>query len=589
MSLDRDAQSRSTDAGNIDGNTNDSEKPSLARRGREILTENSGRDVWWLLVFLVVVSVAVMKFDALQVVHQWIGSHGMYEPDKFFGVLIIASLSILVFVLRRHRDLVRQMKTLERVRHRMRHLEMHDPVTDLPNRSMGKQLLARELARSARESSEVAVFSIDIDRFKQLNESYGQHRGDEILRAVALCLQSTVRGMDTLVRMGADEFMIIQSGVREVQSTWPLAQRLVGNLSRPLELDGLSLDIGISIGIAISSNQHRSVDELIRYADLALARAKTLSGISYQYFELEMDALMLERQQLESDFRAAMENESFFLHYQPLFNVNNRQLLGFEALLRWHHPQQGNISPAAFIPIAEDSGLIVPLGTWVLERACADAMRWSGEHKIAVNLSPVQFRDANLPAKVSEILERTGLAPQRLELEITEGVLVHDVDTALQMLLELKALGVRISMDDFGTGYSSLSYLKRFPFDKIKIDRSFVGQLDADSEDAAIVRAILAMGHSLGMIATAEGVESKEQLSYLFDEGCDEAQGFLLGRPMPFEQALLLTQACLNAVQAVSATVLHQAANDQLNEAGGDAAREVQASANRSSNRDFLP
>ena len=526
------------------------------------------RDAWYLTAFVLISAALAVRYDLLELLVAWAGQYEKYEVDELFSVLIFASLAMIVFTFRRRQDYIRQLQALDRASNSLQHTELLDAVTALPNRTLGKQMLAKELARCARDNSEVAVFAIDIDRFKHLNEAHGQHFGDEVLRSVAACLNAVVRDMDTLVRMGADEFMIIQTCIKDVKTTVPLVQRLERQMSQAFQVQGESFDICFSIGIAVSSDQHRSVDDLLRHSQLALSRAKLSNGTSTQYFEFEMDALMLERQRMVSDLRAAIDEQAFILHYQPLFNVNSKELLGFEALLRWIHPERGSISPAEFIPVAEDTGLIVPLGEWVLECACADAMLWSGEHKVAVNLSPVQFRDASLPAKVAGILEKTGLAPGRLELEITEGVLVHDVDTALQMLLELKSLGLRISMDDFGTGYSSLSYLKRFPFDKIKIDRSFVGQLETDTEDAAIVRAILAMGHSLGMTATAEGVESDAQLSYLLREGCEEAQGFLLGRPMPFAQALSLTE--LKQAETARVVVHGAAANDnKLDESGG--------------------
>lgn len=499
-----------------------------------------------LAAFVLLVGLVAIKFDALEALVEWSSAHEEYEVDELFTVLIVLSFGLLLFTSRRMLELREEVALRRVAENNVNQIAMFDPITELPNRIMAKQQLVKELARGARDGSDVAVLIIDLDRFKPVNDVFGFETGDELLRVFAKRMNCKIRDMDTLARFGADEFIVIQPGVVGADSALALATRLVDSVSLPLDVHGHSIATSMSIGVAISSECKNDSAELLRRADIALHKAKTDGGAAYRFFESDMQVKLQDRQLMERDLRLAIDTNSLHLHYQPLFNVISNELLGFEALLRWHHPERGNVSPVDFIPVAEETGIIIGLGDWVLESACRDALKWPGENKIAVNLSPVQFRDPDLPKKVAAILARTGLPPERLELEVTEGVLIDDSDSALCLLMELKGLGVRISMDDFGTGYSSLSYLKLFPFDKIKIDRSFVSHLESGSEDAAIVRAILAMGHSLGMIATAEGVESDEQLRYLHDEGCDEAQGFLLGRPMPFDQALELSQASVS-------------------------------------------
>lgn len=493
-----------------------------------------------LLVFILVTAILCIEIDAFGRLLEWADQNELRHADEIFSVLILSSLSLIIFTLRRHRIMTQQLSSLENARHCIEQISMHDAVTHLPNRAVGLDRLSCELSRAARSNDRVAVLMLDIDRFKQVNKSYGQAVGDQVLQQTAKRLLLAIRDSDTLVRMGADEFLVIQGGVEDQQSALAAATRIMQAMDEPIVIAGKTVAMSVSAGVALSSEGQRDADQIIRNVTLALHRAKEQSLSQFVLFEGEMDAAEKMRQQMEYELREAISKQKLVLHYQPLYTADTPDLLGFEALLRWQHPDRGNISPAEFIPVAEQTGLIIELGAWVLERACADATQWAGEPKIAVNLSPIQFSDPGLSQKVASILKKTGLSPQRLELEVTEGVLIKDVDTALGVLLELKALGVRISMDDFGTGYSSLSYLKRFPFDKIKIDRSFVGHLEVGSEDAVIVRAILAMGHSLGMIATAEGVESDEQLAYLLAEGCDEVQGFLLGKPMPFEHAAKL-------------------------------------------------
>ncbi len=529
-------------------------QPEVGRRSaRRVIDPRLRNDVLALLLFVGVGTLLSVRFELvthLQVLLEQHASIAWLEGASFLIVLLLGSLGFLIrrlYVLQSRMASVASQPVVEIVQETV----VHDAVTDLPGRQVWKRRLEQELSRGVREGTQVAVIALDLDRFKQVNDVFGQEVGDALLRVMADRLTGVVRDMDTLLRMGADEFLIIQPGLDNHEGAVSLAKRLIASTLNPMQVGEHRIPMSISIGIVISSPDCRDCEKLLQRANVALDRAKIAGGSVYRFYEAEMDLQLQLRQRMEQDLRAAIDMGSLALHYQPLFNVTDQRLLGFEALLRWQHADHGFVSPADFIPLAEETGLIMGIGEWVLEQACKDALCWAGDRKIAVNLSPIQFRDPELPSKIAAIIKRTGLPPERLELEITEGVLIEDADTALAMLVELKALGVRISMDDFGTGYSSLSYLKRFPFDKIKIDRSFVSQMVVGSEDAAIVRAILAMGHSLGMIATAEGVESAEQFDYLQVEGCDEAQGFLLGRPMPFEYALALCSVPDGQIESV--------------------------------------
>lgn len=499
-------------------------------------------DTALLLIIVFTASVFAVKHDALETIVEWSERYEEYEIDEIFTILILLSIALLVFTYRRLTDLRKQIDERNLAEEKYRHLALHDALTNLPNRVEFQNRLEFELERSKRDGTEVAILAIDLDHFKQVNDIYGHAAGDELLQVFSKRCLETIRSTDTVARLGGDEFVVIQPGLKQPLEASQLATRLTEAMTVPLEIRGQRINSSVSIGVSVSSTEIYDAAELLRSADIALYRAKSDGRSTHRFFETEMDNALQKRRNMEIELRKAMANESLTLHYQPLMNVNSRKLIGFEALIRWNHSTLGNIPPNDFIPLAEETGLIVGLGDWVLEKACREALEWEGDYKLAVNLSPAQFKHRDLPIKVKAILEKTGFSPKRLELEITENILISDTDTALSMLRELKVLGVRISMDDFGTGYSSLNYLKQFPFDKIKIDRSFVSHLEDNSEDAAIIRAILAMGQSLGMIATAEGVETSEQLAYLFDEGCDEAQGFLLGKPMDFEHAKELSK-----------------------------------------------
>ena len=426
-----------------------------------------------------------------------------------------------------------------RVEAKIAHMAQHDALTNLPNRVLFRGSLEQALKGLSR-GARIAVLCLDLDRFKSVNDTLGHSIGDALLRAVTERLVGCVRDTDLVARLGGDEFAIIQASGDGGVDAGSLAQRLIDAVSAPYELDGHQVVIGVSIGIAVAPDDGTEPGELLRNADLALYRAKKEGREMYRFFEAEMDARMQARRTLEADLRRALAVGEFELYYQPLVSVKSAEITGFEALLRWHHPELGLVLPTEFISVAEEIGLMVPLGEWVLRRACQEAATWPSGINVAVNLSPVQFKSRNLVTAVTLALSSAGLSPARLELEITESLLLEDSESTLATLHQLKNLGARISMDDFGTGYSSLSYLRSFPFDKIKIDRSFIRDL-ADKDDAiAIVRAVTGLGESLGMTTTAEGVETKEQFERLRSEGCTEVQGYLFSQPRPANELAAL-------------------------------------------------
>jgi diguanylate cyclase (GGDEF)-like protein len=412
------------------------------------------------------------------------------------------------------------------------HMALHDPLTDLPNRVLFRQRLDEAVHRVARGHS-CAVLCLDLDQFKGVNDTLGHPVGDAVLKVVSERLRNIVRQTDTVARLGGDEFAIVQSSVDHPADATAIATRLLAELSTPFEVAGHQVVIGASIGIAIAPGDGSDPDLLLRSADIALYRAKSDGRNRFRYFEPGMDSLMQARRELELDLRKAIVAEEFELFFQPLINLERECITGFEALLRWHSPQRGMVSPADFIPVAEEIGLIIQIGEWVLQKACHLAVSWPEPLKVAVNISTVQFKGRQLIQAVTRALQDSGLDPGRLELEITESVMIHDFDSALSVLHQLKKLGVSISMDDFGTGYSSLSYLRSFPFDKIKIDQSFVRELGKKSDCMAIIRAVTGMCESLGITATAEGVETEQQLSFLQAERCTEIQGYLVSMPRP--------------------------------------------------------
>lgn len=410
-------------------------------------------------------------------------------------------------------------------------LAHHDPLTSLPNRILFRERVLhalRMLSRGAR----FALFFLDLDHFKQVNDALGHPVGDDLLKQVAERLDACVREGDTVARLGGDEFAILLPGIDQPESASLLARRIIERIGEPYEVTGYQLNISTSIGIAFAPADGAYPDRLLKNADMALYKAKLNARGTACFFKATMDVELQMRRTLELDMRRAIIEGEFELYYQPLVHVRSRAISGFEALIRWRHPTRGMVFPSAFITIAEETGLIVQLGQWILRQACLDAMAWPINLKVAVNLSSVQFRDRHLVETVKEALEMTGLPARQLELEITETVLLQDTDATLATLHRLRGLGVRIAMDDFGTGYSSMSYLRRFPFDKIKIDQSFVRDLPDDVESTAIVNAVIGLSNSLGIPVTAEGVEREEQATHLTAEACTEMQGYLFSKPL---------------------------------------------------------
>ncbi|MFT4121404.1 PAS-domain containing protein [Bradyrhizobium sp.] len=426
-----------------------------------------------------------------------------------------------------YEDVTERHKTQARVAHMAR----HDSLTDLPNRTVFREKMGDGLGEVGTAGGELAVLFIDLDNFKTVNDRLGHAAGDRLLRWVAAQIKEHSGEHATVARLGGDEFAVLQRGPQP-QSAELLARRLVEIIGRPPPLESQSIHVGASIGIAIAPDHGLDADELMKCADLALYQAKGKGRGAYQLFEPEMEEQARVRHALEQDLRGALEAREFHLVFQPQVRLDNSELTGFEALLRWQHPSRGLVSPADFIPIAEETGLIVPIGEWVLRTACATAAAWP-DITVAVNLSPVQFRARGLVAMVTNALAEAGLPPQRLELEVTETALLDDSEATIEILHQLRALGVRVSLDDFGVGYSSLSYLRKFPFDRIKIDRSFVGTLGESPESVAIVRTIASLGSVLGVETTAEGVETVEQLDFVRECGCTAVQGYYFGKPCP--------------------------------------------------------
>ena len=425
---------------------------------------------------------------------------------------------------------------LQQSEERFRHLAYHDPLTGLPNRALLNDHGVRALGRARRGRNHVAILFIDLDRFKTINDSLGHSVGDALLQEVAQRIRRTVREFDTVARMGGDEFVVLLTDLADPTAAGSVAQHILESLSKVTVIEGHPLHVTPSIGLSLFPDDGNDFDELLKYADAAMYRAKENGRNGYQFFTSEINALAHGRLSVETGLRRALENHEFELHYQPQIAIDGGAVIGAEVLLRWRHPQRGLIMPDEFIPIAEDTGLIVPIGEWVLRTACAQFSEWQRRglppFRLAINLSARQLRQKNLPSVMRDILATYSINPADLELEITETSLMQNTDGATVALQELKSLGVKLSLDDFGTGYSSLSYLRRFPIDTLKIDRSFVRDISTDPGDAVLVRAIIDLAHSLGMSTVAEGVETSDQLYFLRSHDCNFAQGYFIGKPL---------------------------------------------------------
>ncbi|OIJ40220.1 diguanylate cyclase domain protein [Massilia timonae] len=418
------------------------------------------------------------------------------------------------------------------------HMAQHDGLTNLPNRNLFNARLESALAHSAEDDSGVGILCLDLDNFKNINDAYGHGFGDKILLTLAGRLRKCLRDQDTLARLGGDEFAVVLPRIKRLEEAQQAAQRLIEAVAPAFSIEGHSFAVGISVGIALSTPTGSTAEQLLQHADMALYEAKRNGRNRHEVFRPEMEAAARVRRQIEIDLRRALHRGELQMHYQPIVEKAGNRISGYEALIRWRHPERGPIAPIDFIPIAEETGLIHELGARALNLACQEAATWTNGETIAVNLSPIQFKSSELVSMVALALADSGLAAERLELEITESVLLDNSDGNIRTLKALKKLGVRISLDDFGTGYSSLSYLRSFPFDKIKIDKSFVQEIGQSREAMAIIRAITGLSSSLLIETTAEGVETEEQLQRLMEEGCSHFQGYLFGRPEAAENRM---------------------------------------------------
>ena len=439
-------------------------------------------------------------------------------------------------------DITREVETQSR----LFHLSQHDALTGLPNRTQMQAFLTRTFEQRTEPGSTVTMLNLDLDSFKPINDVFGHSAGDSVLREVAERLSQCLPPFGLLARQGGDEFLMVATSLATEEDVERLCERLIRHIRRPFTINSQEVFIGLSIGIAVCPLHTHESQDLIRFSDLALYQAKKEGRNTWRFYEPIMSTRITQLREMEKSLRVAIGNDEFTLRYQPRHDVHSGKICGAEALIRWEHPTLGLCMPDQFIGLAEENGLILSLSDWVLHRACRDAAAWDSALLVSVNISAVEFRTPGLVERVRQVLATTGLPSHRLELEVTERVMIHDAQAALTLINELKTLGVRLSMDDFGTGYSSLSYLKMFPFDTLKIDRSFISEIDANTQSLSIVQAIIQLGRSLSMTITAEGVETARQLDCLQSLGCDEAQGYYLSRPMPLASFLdtVRTQTC---------------------------------------------
>lgn len=436
---------------------------------------------------------------------------------------------------------------------RIEHLSQHDALTGLANRHQLGRYLSHRLGEGVLPDHPVYLLVIDLDRFKPVNDTLGHAAGDFVLREVAKLLKNCVRETDMVARLGGDEFVVVINGCVSGDQATVLCDRILERINQPLQFAGQDINVGASIGISAAPHDGTAADELLRFADIALYEAKAAGRNTRRFYEPNMNQRILERRKVETDLRNGLRRNEFVLEYQPRFDATSQRLMGAEALVRWNHPEQGRMQPMSFIPVAEESGLIIELSDWVLRTACTHAASWEPGLIVSVNLSPVEFQRDDLVSRIEQVIVATAIDPSRLELELTENVLLDDAAGALDTMTRLKRLGVRLSMDDFGTGYSSLSYLRTYPFDCLKIDRSFVSNIDANGSDEAIVEAIVSMGRALSLTVVAEGIETASQLAKIAGLRCDQAQGFHLERPLSLERfaALRLSQPLASASTSV--------------------------------------
>ena len=521
-------------------------------------------------------AVIAMHYTGMEAARFGVGSicmaSGGVNADWLAVLVGMAALSLLTITLllsvvdsrlaSRTAGLVR---SLSKANSELHHLALHDTLTRLPNRSLLEDRVMHAITSGERSGKHFALMFIDLDRFKTINDSLGHHYGDKLLQAVAARLTECLRAEDTVARLGGDEFVVLLAEIAAPTGAASAAQKLLDTLALPMDIEGQQQSISGSIGISIYPDDGRTLRELMSNADSAMYHAKKVGRGNYQFFAPEMNAAAGARLALEQALRLALERQEFELHYQPKVDVASGEVVAMEALVRWRSPTRGMVPPNDFIGVAEEIGLIIPLGAWVLRAACEQNQAWQdaglARLRVAVNLSAYQFRQRDLAQSVAAVLAETGMAGAYLELEVTESVVMHNPQEAIRILAQLSAQGIHISVDDFGTGYSSLSYLKQFRLDTLKIDRSFVRDINSDADDAAIVRSVIALAHSLRLQVIAEGVETPEQLEYLRALGCDQYQGYLRSKPLPAAdfEAMLRAPRGLSAPPLAPAAVAHAA------------------------------
>ena len=496
-------------------------------------------------------AVIAMHYTGMEAARFGVGSicmaKGGVNADWLAVLVGMAALSLLTITLllsvvdsRLATRTASLVDSLSQANSKLHHLALHDTLTRLPNRNLLEDRITQAITASARSGKHFALMFIDLDRFKTINDSLGHHYGDKLLQEVAMRLTSGLRAEDTVARLGGDEFIVLLADISTPAAGGTVAQKLLDGLAVPMEIEGQQQSVSASIGIGMYPDDGTTLRELMSNADSAMYHAKKMGRANYQFFAPEMNAAAGARLLLEQALRRALENEEFELHYQPKVDVASGDVVAMEALVRWRSPERGLVPPGEFIPVSEEIGLIIPLGAWVLRAACAQNRAWQlaglPRMRVAVNLSAYQFRQKDLPEFVASVLRETELDGSCLELEVTESVVMHSPGEAARILEQLHAQGIHISVDDFGTGYSSLGYLKQFRLDTLKIDRSFVRDISSDADDAAIVRSVIALAHSLRLQVIAEGVETAEQLAYLRELGCDQYQGYLRSKPVPADE-----------------------------------------------------
>ncbi|MDP2804319.1 MAG: EAL domain-containing protein [Gallionellaceae bacterium] len=482
----------------------------------------------------------------LQIKKQVLGALTIYASDtNVFGVEEVKLLEELASDLAYGIQTLRTRTEHEAAEKKLEFLAHHDVLTGLPNRLLLRDRFEQAIAQADREQSGVAVMFLDLDNFKQINDSLGHNYGDKLLVQVVSRVRGCLRDTDTISRQGGDEFVVLLPHLRDLHVIGGIAENIIEAFARPFEIDNFSINTTFSIGVSLYPDDSNDFDTLLKSADTALYQAKDSGRDTYRFFSEKMSIDAQEQLHLQGQLRNAVSQQQFLLHYQPQIDIGSGRMVGAEALVRWQHPELGLIPPGKFIPLAERSGLVIPMGEWVLHEACRQAQLWreSGQPLLmAVNISALQFKRGNLLETVANALKLSGLPAEYLELELTESILLQDVDAAISTLHSMKEMGVKLSIDDFGTGYSSLSYLKRLAVDKLKIDQSFVRDLTADADSAAIVQAIIQLGQTLKLTVIAEGVETDSQLAFLRNYGCDEAQGYLFSRPIPANEFVSLLE-----------------------------------------------